>query len=478
MDIDLSQLRAITNEKPWSLFTNQDRYLWEWGGGDAGKSHGVAEKLVLRMLMGWERGVKHKFLVVRKTQPSVRQSAFELVKNKIEQFGIIKKVKITKNPMEMVFPFGGQFVFAGLDDPEKIKSMEGVTSIWAEEVTELTPKDYMRLDLILRGFTEDYMQIIGSFNPVDEESWIKKQWFDTEKRPDVIDVTPADWPGYMQRKAFTATVREKTYTNYASYCHFIYQDNKFVTDAGIATLEGLKYKDTNFYNVYCLGKWGVLKGLIYENWGTITEWPRRRDFDAHGYGLDFGFTNSPSALVECGFIGDDLYVREHIYNKGLTNPDISSNLAVLEIDDSRIIVADSAEPKSIEEIKQTGYTVVSCQKGKDSVYYGIQRVKQYNIKVYYESVNLIKEFKTYKWAENRKSTGESDQFLNAPVDFMNHCMDAMRYIVTYLKGLIRAKITFMGDDTPKEERKERLREAYYAAETDKELLEIMEGLEQ
>ncbi len=475
MDIDLTQLRSVMNPKCEALINNKDRHLWLWGGGDAGKSHGVAQKFVLRMLQGWQEGIKHSFLVIRKTQPSVRGSAFKLVRDKIEEFGLGKLVKVTKNPMEITFPNGGRFIFAGLDDPEKIKSMEAITSVWAEEVTELTEEDYLRLDLILRGFTEDYMQIIGSFNPVNEQSWIKKQWFDTEERKEVEDVTPDDYPSYMQRKAFHAEVDGKVYTNYASYCHFTYKDNRFVTDAGIATLEGMKEKNPNYYNIYCLGNWGVLRGIIYEKWETVKEWPHRRDFDAHstGLGLDFGFTNSPSALVECGFIGDDCYVRELLYEPGLTNPAICSKLRALDIRDDATFCADCAEPKSIAEIQSEGYNVYPCKKGKDSIVYGIQRVKQYNLKVYYDSPNLIKELNTYAWAEDKEGKSK-----NIPVDFMNHLMDAMRYIIVHLKGLVRGKVEFGGGEDKKEERKEKMREAFHVTESEEDLMAVMQELEE
>ena len=440
--MDLTNIKAITNDKFMPEYDNTDRYLVFYGGGDSGKSHFCATKLIARCLRAKELGYKHKFLVTRKTQPAVRKSAFALVQEKLALFPINPRyIKINKTMMEIRI-FDSLIMFVGMDDPEKIKSIEGVTGIWEEEPTELRPADHTQLDLRLRGFTDSYMQIMKSFNPVDEQSWLNKEYF--LPREGMVDVTPADWPKHKQRKMFETIVKGKSFKNYATCIHSTYHDNRWTTPAGIAVLEGLKTKDPNYYKVYCLGQWGVLKGLIFDNWEECSDWPKK--FDISGNGLDFGYSNHPSALVWAGIIGDRLYLWEKMYETGLTNPDIADRMSDIIGDSSEVTVADCAEPKSIAELTRAGLYVLPCKKGKDSIVHGIQKMKQFKIFIHPSSIHLIKEFRAYKWAVDK-----DDNPINKPVDYLNHGIDGARYIVEHLTNYTKAGLEFDAD--PREERK-------------------------
>ena len=445
MKFDLTNLKEITNSTFYPLYMNRDRYIVLCGGGDSGKSWFAADKLSARTLVAARDGYKHRFLVVRKTQPAIKGSAYKLAWSSWDKFGMKPPIasKIA-NPMELRNRWGTEYSFLGMDDPEKIKSIEGITGVWLEEPTELNAKDFWQIDLRLRGPTPSYKQIILSFNPIDEQNWIKKEFFDP--RDNVTDVTPPDWPSNMTRKRIVIEVEGRELVEYATIHRSTYHDNRFATDADIAILEGYKYKDENYYKVYCLGEWGVLRGLIYENYTLIKTWPTR--FEYHGYGLDFGYSNHPTAVVECGVDGDSIYIREHIYGKGLTNQAIGANLTECGISPDSVIVGDSAEPKSIEEIYRQGFNIHPCKKGTDSIRNGIARVKQYNLHVHESSINTIKELNAYKWAEDKNGI-----MLNKPVDAFNHSMDAMRYILTHLVGMPTATVDISGYD-PKEERKE------------------------
>ena len=444
MIIDLTQLDKVTNPKFWKLFENKDRYLVLWGGGGSGKSWFAAEKILVRILAAMSKGYQHKFLCLRKTQPSARKSIFTLFKRYITDWELGKVCKINQTEMMITFKGGSQIIIGGMDDPEKIKSIEGVTGIWLEEASEFTMndrvKDFTQIDLRLRGQTESYKQIIISFNPISEHNWTKARFFDGNEP--------------------NATLHHSTYL-----------DNRFIDNEYIRVLNDLSKRDKNYHRVYKLGQWGVLEGLVYDNWEEIVQWPNYHEFDCFCYGLDFGYLN-PSALVEIGFIGDDLYLRERFYEPKLTNQDICKRLE--DIRQEKAIVGDSAEPKSIQEINNEGYLCVGAVKGADSVKFGIQRVKQYNMKVDAFSVNLKKELVSYRWAVNRNG-----ELINPPKpeDKNNHALDAARYGITHLKGLIRGKITIMGDEGKNEERKERLRESYHVTETDEELTAVMKGLD-
>lgn len=199
------------------------------------------------------------------------------------------------------------------------------------------------------------------------------------------------------------------------------------------TPENIKRGTANEYRwmVYGLGKTGRLEGLVISNFKTSNEWPE--EYKWRAFGMDFGFTNDPTTLIEIRMAHGALYVKEHIYRRGLTNQDISRLIKSLEITDQ--IIADSAEPKSIEELKREGIWVSPAQKGKDSIMYGIQRINEYQVNIHASSKNLIEEFSSYIWAKDRHG-----QSTNKPIDDFNHGIDAIRYALT--DKLRRKKLDF------------------------------------
>jgi len=175
------------------------------------------------------------------------------------------------------------------------------------------------------------------------------------------------------------------------------------------------------WDVYGLGKVGRLEGLVLPNWER-GRFPT--EYKWRVYGLDFGYTNDPTALVEICLHGGNLHVREHIYRPGLTNQDISKEMERIGIDRNELIIADSAEPKSIEEINRMGWHIRGAIKGKDSINQGIDILKRYKLIV--EGENIAKELNSYIWAKDRNGN-----LLNKPIDTFNHAIDAMRYGVSY-----------------------------------------------
>ena len=176
--------------------------------------------------------------------------------------------------------------------------------------------------------------------------------------------------------------------------------------------------------MYARGITGRIEGLIFKKWYILKE--GFEDKKLIGYGIDFGFTNDPTSLIEVRMQDGDLYVQELIYETGLTNKDISDRMEVLEVSKGSLIVADSAEPKSIEELRRYGWTIDGVKKGKDSIMFGINLLKGYQINVHSSSKNLIKELEQYKWKVNKN--GDT---LNVPIDEYNHAIDALRYLVMH-----------------------------------------------
>ena len=203
-----------------------------------------------------------------------------------------------------------------------------------------------------------------------------------------------------------------------------HRHNPFLSDKIRDKIEGLKFKDLDLWKVYARGITGRIEGLIFKKWYILNE-----DFSNKnliGYGIDFGFTNDPTTLLEVRMQDGELYVKELIYETGLTNQDISTKMEALGVSKSALIVADSAEPKSIEELRRLRWTIDGVKKGKDSVMFGINLLKGYAINVQASSVNLIKELEQYKWKVNKN--GDS---LNVPIDEYNHAIDALRYLIMH-----------------------------------------------
>ena len=163
--VDLRDIRRIVNDVYYSLLSNYDRYLVLYGSAGSGKSHFAAQKILFRILLGMERGVTHTFLVLRKTAPAARKSLIALFRHYISEWGLGRLVRYNKGDMVFEFVNGARILAGGLDDPEKIKSIEGLTGAWLEEATEFDEQDFMQVDLRLRGRVATYKQIMLTFNP-------------------------------------------------------------------------------------------------------------------------------------------------------------------------------------------------------------------------------------------------------------------------------------------------------------------------
>lgn len=226
--VNLHNLPKLANDKFYPLFMDRNRYLVLMGGGGSGKSVFAAQKIILRMLS--EK--KHRFLVLRKVAKTLRESVYAELKKIIYQWGLGQLFKIHKGELLIECSNGNQILFAGLDDVEKLKSISGVTSIWIEEASEINPEDFRQLDIRLRGQTINYKQMMITFNPIDINHWLKKEFFDTKK-------------------------------DNATVIHSTYKDNKFLDDEAIKVLEAFRETDPYFYQVYALGEWGVLGKTIF-----------------------------------------------------------------------------------------------------------------------------------------------------------------------------------------------------------------------
>jgi phage terminase large subunit len=211
-----------------------------------------------------------------------------------------------------------------------------------------------------------------------------------------------------------------------------HRHNPFVAQKIRDKIEGLRFKDMELFKVYARGLTGKIEGLVFRNFHIVDDIPVGADF--LGIGLDWGFTNDPTAAIKVFMSDGELWLKELIYETGLTNSDISSKLNILGVTRQMQIVADSAEPKSIEDLSRMGFRIEGAEKGPDSVRASIDKLKAYKINITKDSVNLLKEFRNYKWDEKHP---------DKPVDYLNHGIDAVRYIALNALNKNRGKYSFM-----------------------------------
>ena len=381
------------------LFQNKSRYQIPWGGAGSGKSHIVARKLLYRMLN--ESDVKHNILIIRKVDRTIKKSVWTLMKNIISKWGLYSEFKFNETDRTMIWKYNGaQFMFSGLDDVEKLKSIEGVTSVWCEEATELIQEDFEQLDLRLRGEHGCLKQITLTFNPISDQHWIKKIFFDDP----ISDV-------------FTL--------------HTTFLDNAFIDDEYKMVMENKKKSNPRYYNIYALGNWGTAEGLVFNNASQRLI----REDEIKGLepiqGLDFGYTNDPTSfhLSYIDTVNKKLFIYDGFYEKEMSNEAISEKIKGMLLHRHET-VADSSEPKSIDRLAQLGVRVKPAKKGKDSINSGVDFLQDYEIIVNAHLVEFMTEFDNYSWA-----TDKDGKATNKPVDDFNHFIDSLRYSTEKFQAL-------------------------------------------
>ena len=348
-------------------------------------------------------------LVVRKTYRTLKDSCYTELKWAARRLGVEEHFTFKESPLEITYkPTGQKIYFRGLDDPLKVTSVTVDVGclcwMWIEEAYEVMKEDdFNILDESIRGECPEglFKQITLTFNPWNERHWIKKRFFDAEPDSDILAIT----------------------TNYLC--------NEWLDKADLKVFETMKKNNPRRYAVAGLGGWGVVDGLVYENWKEeYFELEQVRKYKS-AFGLDFGYTNDPSAFF-VGFIDLEnkrLYVYDEFYQPGMSNRKIADEITAMGYQKEHI-TADCAEPKSIDELKGYGLKVKGAEKGKDSILNGVQWIQDLEIIIHPRCVNFLTEISNYTWDVDKFGTK-----LNKPIDDFNHLMDAMRYALEkYIKG--------------------------------------------
>jgi len=392
ISLDMNKINPVYDK---ALYCG-DRHLVMVGGAGSGKSYFAADKIIYRLIT--ERD--HRFIVFRKVAATIKRSVFQLMIDRLSEWDILSQCTVNRSDFTIEFMNGNTIWFAGLDDQEKLKSIQGVTGAWVEEATELTEIDLTQINLRLRGDTANYKQIMYTFNPISVKSPLKKRFFDSPP--------------------------ESCTTLRTTYQHNMYIDAEYK-----AEIENLISQSQNLYNIYALGKWGILEGVIFHHIECINSYPEEFNYDF--YGLDFGYKH-PMALIKISELDGDLYTDEFIYESEMTIPDLIARMESLDINKSANIQCDGARPEAIAEIQRAGfYNCKACPKGAGSVNDGIDLCLSKTIYTKPDNVNFNKEQASYSWRKDREGNP-----MDEPVKAYDDAMDAMRYAIfgTYGKPTI------------------------------------------
>lgn len=404
VNLNFPKPAKVFNKQIYDSLFDYDHFIEVWyGGASSGKSHGVVQKVVLKACKKWP--YPRKVLWLRKVDRTIKDSIFADVLDCLSRWRLLPLCKVNQTNYTITLPNGSQFLFKGMQDPERIKSIKGLSDVVMEEASEFTLDDYTQLTLRLREPKHKNRQLFCMFNPVSKVNWTYKQWFapDAEYDPSRVAVH-----------------------------HSTYKDNRFLDADNIATIEALKKNNPAYYKIYTLGEFETLDKLVFPTFEK-----RRLRADSLNkfpslFGLDFGYTNDPSVFihVKADVKSKVLYVLEEYVKKGMLNDEIAQAIKSLGYAKEKI-TADAAEKKSIAEIKRNGiYRIRPAEKGPNSVVQGVNFLKEFKIVVDDRCVKTIEELENYTYKKD-KATNE---YTNEPVDSYNHCIDAIRYAVEEING--------------------------------------------
>ena len=370
---DLKIQATTVFQRNWEA---NNRYIVNIGGSRSTKTYSILQLLIVKAIESTEPLV---ISIVRKSLPSLRISVMR------DFFDILKNLDLynveNHNKTENTYLLNNTLIeFFSIDDAQKRRGSKR-DILFINEANELTYEDFFQLNIRTTN------QIFLDFNP-SEQFWYNDK---LQSRDDITII------------------------------HSTYKDNPYLNPEQVNEIERLQHTDLQYYQIYALGQFAGGMDLVYQ-YIPIDDIPVS-SAKLVGLGMDYGFTNDPTTLVEVWKDNDSVYLNELLYERNLTNQDIADKLSEYGVDRYIEIIADSAEPKSIEEIRRMGFNIKPAQKGPDSILNGIDILKRKSIHVTKQSINLIKELNNYKWIVDKNGNK-----LNKPVDAFNHALDAVRYV--------------------------------------------------
>lgn len=397
--------RDLYNHAYIPLLHDNSRYKILYGGRDSGKSDFVAQALIIGL-------IKEEFfrlILVRKYYAHIESSQYQTMVDYIKLWELSDIFHITQKPLGITCKLNGNKILArGLDKADNTKSIKDPTAVWYEEANQIPADAFRTTSQSVRSSRSKNLVEWITFNPQQESCHINEYFFPLKNTYERDD---GNFLWVPSKQPDTKII------------HTTYKQNRFVTQQRINVLESYKNIDLNYYNVNTLGLWGgALRGLIYPNFYAEDEFPDAGD---DVFGLDYGFVN-PTALVHTTYYEGDLHIHELLYQTGLTHANVVDILRTdfRDIIGRKLIIVDSAVPELVADLKRAGFNARPAVKGPDSVLKGIHKVHELNLYVTKCSSNVIAEFQSYIWKENKDGKA-----LEEPVKVNDHAMDAIRYVV-------------------------------------------------
>lgn len=410
-----------THEVYFPMYANEDKFIiLVTGGRGSGKSFGTSS-FIERLTFDYNpdyngNKVVHNVLYCRYTMTSAHISVIPEFLDKIELDGTSAYFKPTKTDVQNLVT-GSRIMFRGIktssgNQTAKLKSIHGVTVFVCDEAEEWTSEEeYDKIMLSIRQKGLKNLVII-IMNPTDSNHMIYQKYIKDTHRIEYFDGVP---------------VQISTHPN-VLHIHTTYLDNlEHLSDEFLKEMEDMKQNNPEKYAHIAMGQWSdVAEGAVFKKWGIVDEFPQWCKKVA--IGLDFGYSHDPTAAVRCGIIDNRIYLDEIDYRTGLLASDIIKKLRPYNLK----VIADSADPRLIQEIHNGGVKIYPVEKGAGSIIAGIEKMKEYEIYVTKRSYNLQNELRNYIWAKDKDG-----RYINEPEDHDNHAVDAARY---YVLGELLGKI--------------------------------------
>lgn len=401
------------------------------GAYGSSKSYHVACKIIFKLLEE-----KRKALVVRQVYDTIKESCFDLFYEILDDMDMLaettgrkkkgidaNKVIYKTSPMEFKFPNGSRIIFKGMDKPAKLKSINGVTIVWLEEASEIKYEGYKELLGRLRH-PDLSLHFILSLNPVDKENWVYKHFFENEdKETGERNVILDDEVLYANK----TVVKNNVY-----YHHSLPEDNAFLSDEYIQTLEELKEYDKDLYRVARLGRFGYNGRRVFPQFEVATSHKRvidkvRNIPDEFKFiGMDFGFEESYNAIIKCAVDTNKkyLYIYAEYYKNNMTDDETLEDMKLMGLDKlNKPIKADAAEPKAIKYYRKSGIRMVPAKKFPGSRLAYTKKVKRFKkIICSPKCINAIRELRNLTYAKDKNGEFIYDEFNIDP-----HTLSAIWY---------------------------------------------------
>ena len=377
------------------------RFIVNQGGTSSGKTYSTLQFLIIWAL----RSESSKLVsIVAESIPHLKRGAYRDFLKILMEAGLYREE--FHNKTDFTYQLGKfYFEFFSADNDAKLRGARRDV-LYINECNNISYDSFTQLEIRTRD------KIFLDFNPVSQ-FWVHTKILNLEK-VSFIKSTYKDNVDHLTGKPLLEQ----------SIIDAIESRKPIFDDVG-----NLISGDEQFWKVYGLGEIGSLEGVIFNNWETCEQIPESGKWTA--YGLDFGFTNDPTAIIKVVYQGGELWAEELCFETGLTNPDIANKLRSFGVGTLDDIIADSSEPKSIAEIRRGGFRAIrGVKKGKDSINMGIDVMKRFKINIHKKSINLIDEFSNYQWTKTKDG-----EYLNKPIDNYNNGIDAFRYVCFEKIGL-------------------------------------------